>query len=97
MKVTFEDAAKIVEALPEHTILQTAERAGVEIIATCGRKGRCKSCRIRVLSGELTPPTAEERHALGADGLAQGFRLACQAHAVGEAVIRRAPPVDERA
>jgi len=97
MKVTFEDAAKIVEALPEHTILQTAERAGVQIIATCGRKGRCKSCRIRVLSGELTPPTAEERHALGEDGLAQGFRLACQAHAVSDAVIRRAPPVDERA
>ncbi|MBM3347257.1 MAG: 2Fe-2S iron-sulfur cluster binding domain-containing protein, partial [Betaproteobacteria bacterium] len=35
------------------TVLQAALDAGIDITATCGRRGRCRSCRVKVLSGEI--------------------------------------------
>ena len=33
------------------TLLDAARLAGVEMDATCGGRGRCRSCRVKVLSG----------------------------------------------
>lgn len=96
MKITFEPEGKTVEALPGQTILDLAHSAGIDIVATCGGNGRCKSCRIRVIEGEYTPPTAQEISVLGKHGLNDGFRLACQAKILGDAVVRIAPPLSER-
>ncbi len=49
---------------------------GVEF--PCGGRGKCKRCRVRVLSGALTP-TEEERQILGAADIEAGWRLACRA------------------
>lgn len=96
MKITFEPQGKTVKAFPEHTILDVAHSAGVDIVATCGGNGRCKSCRIRIIEGDYTPPTAQEINVLGKHDLNEGFRLACQTKALGDAVIRIAPPLSER-
>lgn len=53
---------------------------GVEF--PCGGRGRCKGCRIRVLSGELAV-SAEDRARLSPEELAAGWRLACRARVVG--------------
>jgi len=42
---------------PGMTLLDAAQRAGVEIIAVCGGVGACGKCRVRLVRGELTPPT----------------------------------------
>ncbi len=49
---------------------------GVEF--PCGGRGRCKGCRIRVLSGHL-PVTPDDQRLLAAEELAAGWRLACRA------------------
>ncbi len=46
----------------------------------CGGTGTCGGCGVRVLSGSL-PVTDADREVFGADELAQGWRLACQARA----------------
>jgi uncharacterized 2Fe-2S/4Fe-4S cluster protein (DUF4445 family) len=97
MKVTYEPDATTLEIQPEETLLQAAQRGGVDIVATCGGRGLCHSCRIRILEGRFTPPTDREEQVLGDHGLAQGFRLACQTKALSDGLVRIAPPISEQA
>ncbi len=60
-------------------LLTAAQKAGVDLVAACGGVGICGTCLVRLMSGQLTPPTLTERDLLSADQLAQGYRLACQA------------------
>lgn len=96
MNLTFYPEGKTVEILPEQTVLGAAQQVGVDIVATCGGKGRCKSCRIKILEGEFSPPTAQEYKELGEHGIVRQFRLACQTTARSDGVVRIVPPVIER-
>lgn len=49
----------------------------------CGGAGKCLACRIKA-RGHLSPPGPVERDALGAEKLAQGWRLACLTRALGD-------------
>lgn len=60
---------------------------GVEF--PCGGRGKCKSCRIKVLSGEL-PVTAGDQACLSQSELAGGWRLACHAVAASNLKIELA-------
>jgi len=57
---------------------------GVEF--PCGGHGRCKGCRIKVLSGQL-PATAEQEEILSPEELAEGWRLACRSTACDDLVL----------
>jgi uncharacterized 2Fe-2S/4Fe-4S cluster protein (DUF4445 family) len=78
-KVDFEPIGRRMEILEGETLLIAAQTAGVQIISLCGGVGACESCKVRLISGELTPPTLEEQEGLGSEDLAKGYRLACQA------------------
>lgn len=96
MNLTFYPEGQTVEIAPEQTVLEAAQQIGVDIVATCGGKGRCKSCRIKILEGEFSPPTAQEYKELGEHGIQRQFRLACQTVARSDGVVRITPPVVER-
>ena len=72
---------------PGMTLLDAAQRVGVEIVAVCGGVGACGKCRVRLVRGDLTPPTAVEARAFSADELATGHRLACQASPLSDVKI----------
>jgi uncharacterized 2Fe-2S/4Fe-4S cluster protein (DUF4445 family) len=57
---------------------------GVEF--PCGGEGLCGGCGVHVLSG-LLRVTEADRDAFSAEHLAQGWRLACQAHAESPLVL----------
>jgi len=57
---------------------------GVEF--PCGGRGRCRRCRVKVLSGALAP-TPEERNVLAAEELAEGWRLSCRALAQSDLTL----------
>jgi uncharacterized 2Fe-2S/4Fe-4S cluster protein (DUF4445 family) len=57
---------------------------GVEF--PCGGKGRCKGCRVRVVSGDL-PVSARQESMLSPAELAEGWRLACGSRAEGDLVL----------
>ena len=42
---------KAIHVYPHETLLDALKRNGFEIVAGCGKKNRCGSCRIRLLSG----------------------------------------------
>jgi uncharacterized 2Fe-2S/4Fe-4S cluster protein (DUF4445 family) len=73
------------------TVLEAALAAGIDITATCGRRGRCRSCRVKVLSGEIAPPTLSDTLQLGPDGVRERFRLSCQMPAVADCGITAMP------
>ena len=61
----------------EESILDAAARAGLDLPFSC-RAGVCSTCRTKLLRGEVE---LAQNYALEDWELAQGFILACQAHA----------------
>jgi uncharacterized 2Fe-2S/4Fe-4S cluster protein (DUF4445 family) len=96
MKLTFLPEQRTIDFSPEQTILEAARQLGVDIVATCGGRGRCNSCRIQVIDGTFTPPTDQETKILGVKGLQHGFRLACQTKVLEDGTVRIVPPISER-
>lgn len=97
--VVLQPSGRRVEIEPGADLLTAAQRAGVDLVAACGGVGICGTCRIRLLGGELNPPTGNEREHLSADELLQGYRLACQAQPRGNVQIEIPPeslPVGQR-
>ena len=84
-----------VRARRGETLLDAAHRAGVEIVATCGKRGRCRSCRCKVVEGTLPPPTVADNVQLGHEEVRERFRLACQTRLVDDTAIRPMPPRSE--
>ena len=72
-RVDMQPVGRRIEVKAGMSLLAAAQAAGVGIIALCGGKGWCQSCRVRPVSGRLSPPTEAE------SDLAPGYRLACQA------------------
>lgn len=62
------------------SVLETSRVAGIAHLSVCGGRGRCSTCRVRILEGlsDLPPPSAQERATLARIGAGPGVRLACQ-------------------
>jgi len=65
--------------MPGTTLMEAARQAGVVLNAICGGAGTCGACRVRIVDGQVTPPTEAEGKAL-----ADGFRLACQTRVLSD-------------
>jgi uncharacterized 2Fe-2S/4Fe-4S cluster protein (DUF4445 family) len=83
MRIRFQPYGVRAEAEAGATILQVAQQAGVEIEAVCGGRGTCGKCRV-IARGPLGPMTEREQDALSPTEVEQGYRLACQAVALGD-------------
>lgn len=98
VQVTFAgEPPRRVAVPPGTTLLEAAHVAGVPIEATCGGRGRCRSCRVQIRTGPPPPPTLADRLQLGEDEIHERFRLACQAVVWEDVGVAVAPPREERA
>lgn len=88
--VDYEPVGKRIYAYTGQTILAAAQGLNLfehGISAPCGGKGVCGRCMVRLITGQLTPPSAKERKILAQERLNQGYRLACQAEIAGPCKI----------
>jgi uncharacterized 2Fe-2S/4Fe-4S cluster protein (DUF4445 family) len=69
------------------TLLDCARRLGVELASLCGGTGKCNSCRIRVMQGDLSEVTPTQRAAFTETELDGGWRLACQAYPLSDCKV----------
>ena len=81
------------------TVLQAAQRLGVDLESICGGQGLCRKCQVLPQEGEfskhgissraehLSPLTETERHHQSKKRLKQGRRLGCNARILGDLVI----------
>jgi adenylate cyclase len=62
------------------TVLEASRYAGISHASVCGGRGRCSTCRVRVLRGgdHLPAATVDELRVLGRVGAPTHVRLACQ-------------------
>jgi ferredoxin len=60
------------EASPVYSVLVAAQRSGVPLRHDCGGKAQCGTCRVKVLSGKLSPMGERERIRLEAVGALPG-------------------------
>ena len=60
------------------TVFSAAHWIGLPIDSTCGGRGTCGKCKVRVIRGLGDPDTADHRQ-LRPQEIAEGWRLSCQA------------------
>ncbi|MBA4370966.1 MAG: hypothetical protein C0418_05235, partial [Coriobacteriaceae bacterium] len=85
--VTFEPQGLTVEVESGTVLSDAANEAGARLDTPCGGAGVCGGCGVYV-TGEVSPPTSDERAVIPPDRLARGLRLGCRARAVGDAAVR---------
>jgi adenylate cyclase len=76
-------------------VLDASRRAGIPHASICGGRGRCSTCRVRVLRGleHLPPPGQHEAAVLARFHAARNVRLACQIRPTHDtAVLPLLPP-----
>lgn len=100
VSVTFQSAEeggrdRQVTCDPGISILDAAHNAGIELIATCGARGRCTSCRVKYIEGAPPPPTVQDQMQLGHEAVREGFRLACQTKLNADCTVLPLPPRSE--
>jgi uncharacterized 2Fe-2S/4Fe-4S cluster protein (DUF4445 family) len=93
--VTAAGESRRVAAPADATLLDAARLAHVEMDATCGGRGRCRSCRVKVMAGEIPPPTLQDTLQLGHDEVHERFRLACQTRVISDCTVMAMPPKAE--
>jgi uncharacterized 2Fe-2S/4Fe-4S cluster protein (DUF4445 family) len=73
------------------SLLDCSRQLGAGISSICGGKGKCQSCKVRVLKGSVSEPTANEEAVFTQEEIDQGWRLACQAYAKDDCRIEIPP------
>ena len=71
---------KVVAVDPGTSVLEASRSAGIPHVSVCGGRGRCSTCRVKVLDGLDGQPEAEGRElaTLRSISAARDVRLACQ-------------------
>lgn len=79
VRVTYADG-KAFNIQPGTTLLEASRGNNIPHASVCGGRGRCSTCRVRVIDGheELPPPSPEESRVLERNGAPPMVRLACQ-------------------
>ncbi len=81
--VTFHPQNVTIRVPPGLSLFEAASWAGVTIDSTCGARGTCHKCRVRMLAGAL-PVTEVDRRAFADTELERGWRLACRSTLAGQ-------------
>lgn len=87
----FTPSGRRVDLYAGETVLAAAQKAGIDLIAVCDGLGTCHQCIVRLVKGDLNPPTVIERQVFTDSRLASGLRLACQAIPKSDVTIEIPP------
>jgi uncharacterized 2Fe-2S/4Fe-4S cluster protein (DUF4445 family) len=83
MQITL-STGKIIDVHKSENLLQTFKQQGIYLAASCGGKGTCGKCRIKIIEGKYK---TESTGKLAPSDLQAGITLACQTFPDGDMVI----------
>ncbi len=80
------------------SILEASRWGRIPHASVCGGRGRCSTCRVRVVRGVegLAAPAMIERATLDRIGAPEGIRLACQVRPQSDVTVTPLVPIGER-
>jgi uncharacterized 2Fe-2S/4Fe-4S cluster protein (DUF4445 family) len=84
-QVTYEPSGTTAHVPTGTTLFNAAHWAGIPIESTCGGRGTCGKCKVRVVQGDAERTLADYRHA--SEGLDEGWRLSCQCEVTEDMVV----------
>jgi adenylate cyclase len=81
------------------SVLEASRFAGIPHASVCGGRGRCSTCRVRVVAplSALPPPSAAEQRVLERVGAPPNVRLACQLRPTADLSVIPLLPADAAA
>jgi uncharacterized 2Fe-2S/4Fe-4S cluster protein (DUF4445 family) len=85
LEVTYEPSGTVAHVPVGTTLFHAAHWAGIPIESTCGGRGTCGKCKVRVVRGHAERTLADYRHV--SDGLDEGWRLSCQCEVTEDMVV----------
>jgi adenylate cyclase len=87
-RITYPGGRRVVVSAG-HSILEASRQAGIAHASVCGGRGRCSTCRVRVVAGleALPEPSSEEAQVLQRIRAAADVRLACQTRPVADCTV----------
>jgi len=71
------------------SIKDLLEGHGISVPSECGGVGKCGFCLVAIISGTCSPLTLAEQSTLSEDEIREGYRLSCQARAMGNVELAR--------
>ncbi|MCK4386424.1 MAG: 2Fe-2S iron-sulfur cluster binding domain-containing protein, partial [candidate division Zixibacteria bacterium] len=86
--VDFEPVGRRGKCRDDESLLDCARRLGVGIISLCGGLGKSCCCKIQILGGSTSKPTASERDCFSPEEIKNGYRLACQTYIISDCKVR---------
>ena len=89
--IDFEPVGRRGQCRGEQSLLACARDLNVDIVSICGESGKCRRCKVQIISGEVSSPTAEEKKAFSEKELQQNYRLACRTFPRGNVKVHIPP------
>ncbi len=83
-RIDFKPMSKSGKCRDDQSLLDCAHQSGVDMVSICGGHGRGSCCKVQVLEGAVSEPTANELKAFSPRELKEGWRLACQTYPMGD-------------
>src|SRR5262249_4059154 len=98
IQITYPDGQKVVVPAG-FSVLEASRFAKIPHASVCGGRGRCSTCRVRIVQGgAFTPPASvEERRVLDRVGAPPNVRLACQLRPMHNLAVIPLLPVNAQA
>lgn len=85
--IHFEPIGRSISGIKGESIYIASTRTGILLGSICGGKSSCGRCKVRILSGNCTQPTNNEKKHLSEEEIRDGYRLACNARILGDLKI----------
>jgi adenylate cyclase len=77
IRITY-PGGRVVAVPSGFSVLEASRWARIPHASVCGGRGRCSTCRVRIIAGRLDPPDVAERKTLMRINAPDNVRLACQ-------------------
>lgn len=84
--ITFRPSGLSASSDDGQSILAIARRIGLALESTCGGRGICRSCAVRV-EGPLLPAPSSQEQGFTEEEIAAGWRRACKAFPAGDCTV----------
>jgi len=83
------EGVKSFEVASGTKLVLAIEDAGIDILHRCGGLSKCTTCRVQILTGELSPMSELEEERLAREAsLGPDIRLSCQVFVESDLTIR---------
>src|SRR5882762_1019091 len=94
LEVVYQPFDRTTRVPPGTTLFSAAHWIGLPIDSTCGGRGTCGKCKVRVIEGAAEVTTADHRQLLKEE-IEGGWRLSCQTR-IYEDMVCEVPQLTSR-